>query len=130
MKHNLYCHTCKDDNIDNLLSNGISPFGVHRYICRKCNTERLRKYRKTKIGIENTRKAVKKSTLKHAVKQNARITLSYYVKIGRVIKLPCEICGEIKVDGHHDDYGKPLEVKWLCRKHHADLHKELKKLKS
>jgi len=32
------------------------------------------------------------------------------------------ICGEKKAHGHHDDYTKPLAVKWLCRKHHEELH--------
>ncbi len=27
-----------------------------------------------------------------------------------------------KVHGHHDDYGKPLIVRWLCRPCHADWH--------
>lgn len=33
----------------------------------------------------------------------------------------CESCGEAKpLDGHHEDYSKPLEVVWLCRPcHHA-----------
>jgi hypothetical protein len=35
---------------------------------------------------------------------------------------PCEICGNPKVDKHHDDYAKPLEVMWLCRRHHIQRH--------
>ena len=35
---------------------------------------------------------------------------------------PCEVCGETKVEAHHDDYTKPLEVRWLCKRHHAEVH--------
>ena len=40
---------------------------------------------------------------------------------GRIVPQPCEICG---ADGesHHDDYTKPLEVRWLCRSHHKMRH--------
>lgn len=40
----------------------------------------------------------------------------------------CEVCGSFRVDGHHDDYGKPLEVRWLCRKHHRAFHASLKRV--
>ena len=37
---------------------------------------------------------------------------------------PCEVCGTLQgVQRHHDDYEKPLEVRWLCRKHHAEADK-------
>ncbi len=50
---------------------------------------------------------------------------------GILIPEPCEICGEFgqmkdgrrKVQAHHDDYSKPLEVRWLCQKHHHEWHK-------
>lgn len=44
---------------------------------------------------------------------------------------PCEKCGWKKnVDAHHDDYSKPLEVRWLCRKHHQIHHKNQKHLRN
>lgn len=40
---------------------------------------------------------------------------------------PCESEDETcagEVQAHHDDYSKPLEVRWLCRSHHTRLHLE------
>lgn len=38
----------------------------------------------------------------------------------------CEDCGarfeKRLLDGHHKDYGKPLEVEWLCRACHSARH--------
>jgi|SRR5208282_525360 len=36
-------------------------------------------------------------------------------------KMACEVCGgRDKVEAHHDDYTKPLEVRHLCKKHHVE----------
>ncbi len=37
-------------------------------------------------------------------------------------KEPCSVCGE-EAEMHHPDYAKPLEVVWLCKKHHHEVHK-------
>lgn len=34
----------------------------------------------------------------------------------------CEICPETKIEAHHTDYTKPLNVQWLCRYHHDKAH--------
>lgn len=51
------------------------------------------------------------------------------VSKGELKPQPCEVCGAEKAHAHHDDYSKPLEVRWLCHKchmiHHAKLRKEL-----
>ena len=36
---------------------------------------------------------------------------------------PCEVCGYENTDKHHDDYSKPLQVMWFCRKHHIQRHR-------
>jgi len=55
----------------------------------------------------------------------------YAVRKGVIIPEPCEICGAFgqmrdgknKVQAHHDDYNKPLEIRWLCQKCHHEWHK-------
>lgn len=42
---------------------------------------------------------------------------------GEIVKMPCEVCGEERVHMHHDDYVKPLEVRWLCVVHHGAEHR-------
>lgn len=41
---------------------------------------------------------------------------------GELERKPCEVCGEEPADAHHDDYSKPLQVRWLCREHHIEEH--------
>lgn len=48
----------------------------------------------------------------------ARARVNTRIRRGQMFKQPCEVCGEIKVQAHHTDYGKPLEVRWLCKVHH------------
>ena len=36
---------------------------------------------------------------------------------------PCW-CGAT-AEAHHPDYDKPLEVEWLCKKHHMEKHRTL-----
>lgn len=56
---------------------------------------------------------------KNPAKIKAEAKLRYAVKIGK-IKKPniCSGCGLFfplqRIQGHHDDYNKPLEVRWFC----------------
>jgi len=57
-------------------------------------------------------------------KEKARGLLAYAVKRGKVKRGNCEVCGKENAQGHHMDYSKPLEVMWLCEKHHGKWHAE------
>jgi hypothetical protein len=41
---------------------------------------------------------------------------------------PCTVCGDPYAVAHHEDYFKPLDVTFLCHKHHTLRHTELRKL--
>lgn len=47
------------------------------------------------------------------------------LKEGKIVKpLMCQLCGKTsKLQGHHADYAKPLEVIWVCIKCHHKIHK-------
>ena len=55
----------------------------------------------------------------------ARSILNAAVKNGKLEKpKQCFKCGsEDRIDGHHEDYSKPLEVEWLCPLCHAARHR-------
>jgi ribosomal protein S27AE len=42
---------------------------------------------------------------------------------GSIAKQACESCGATKTQAHHDDYSKPLDVRWLCVSCHVAHHK-------
>lgn len=58
----------------------------------------------------------------HAEKINARRLFRNAYRRKEIIKGNCEVCGAERVDAHHDDYSKPLDIRWLCRTHHAEHH--------
>lgn len=63
-------------------------------------------------------------------KGRARRTLQRAVRQNRVVvPSECELCGGSHEDGtrlhaHHADYRRPLEVAWLCRSCHRQIHRK------
>ncbi len=60
-------------------------------------------------------------TAQQRVKDIARSYAYVYLKRGKLKRKGCEKCGS-KAQMHHADYSKPLQVRWLCRKHHMGHH--------
>ena len=54
--------------------------------------------------------------------KQARARVTYAIWVGKLIRRPCEKCGDKKSFAHHDDYQKPLEVRGLCSSHHHEAH--------
>lgn len=54
----------------------------------------------------------------------ARRMVTNAIKVGTLKRCPCSVCGQVEmVHAHHDDYSKPLDVIWLCSKHHGERHR-------
>ena len=59
------------------------------------------------------------------VKTKARQTVNIETRARRLKREKCNNCDITKTQAHHEDYTKPLEVLWLCAKHHKELHSKL-----
>ncbi len=59
----------------------------------------------------------------YPLRARANNLLNKAVRMQKIIKEPCFVCGSTYVVGHHVDYQKPLDVVWLCQKHHKEIHK-------
>ena len=84
-------------------------------------------YRKKyyKKNIEKERQRIYKWKEKNKKKSDIHAFVMYAVKTG-YLKKPnkCSKCNKIcKIQGHHKDYEKPLDVIWLCAICHGETHR-------
>jgi hypothetical protein len=65
-------------------------------------------------------------TEEQRIKDNARSYAGVYLRRGKIEKAPCQECGNRNSQMHHDDYSKPLVIKWMCRPCHMAYHRSMK----
>jgi ribosomal protein S27AE len=93
----------------------------HRVQARK-------EYLKTEEGKAAKKRAIDSYNERYPLKRAAHIITRNAIRDGKLTSAKsCSVCGSKKlIEGHHDDYTKPLEVRWLCNKCHRAWHKENK----
>ena len=79
-------------------------------------------YQKTRGFAQSHQASAERWAAKHPKRRKASQIVSNAVRDGRLHKTPCLVCGEAKVEGHHPDYDRPLDVVWLCVPHHKQTH--------
>ncbi len=60
--------------------------------------------------------------LEQGAKARAHSAVKCAILSGVLVRRNFEFCGNPKTDAHHDDYSKPLDVRWLCRGCHKQAH--------
>jgi hypothetical protein len=89
--------------------------------------ERLRRIRRENPGW-STEKNVRWQAA-NPEKRAAHKVVENAIRAGRLARNACERCGtDAQVHAHHDDYSRPLDVRWLCPVHHRDRHRELREM--
>lgn len=56
----------------------------------------------------------------HPDRHRARCAVRNAVTRGALLRGPCQRCGASKVQAHHKDYSRPLDVEWLCFRCHRE----------
>lgn len=101
-------------------------YSVNKQKCiEKTNKWRIKnpdKYRKGAKRRDLIYKKAYRAKPENQSKIKARRLLNNAIRSGKVKRLPCEVCGSLKSEGHHVDYIKPFDIKFLCSKHHAEIH--------
>lgn len=121
-------------------------FYVHKYMadgylgkCKLCTkkdvkeryespegNEKIRMYESIRNKTENRKSKrleyQRKNRSTKPGKYRARAIISNYIRDGKLVRCQCEVCGNDKAEAHHTDYRKPLQINWLCFKHHREKH--------
>ena len=143
------CVTVKD--ISAFARNRARPDGRNNY-CRECSRERSvehnranpamvkirrerwalnhpggsaakqRRHREAHPEIVRARTRAEREN--HPTRVSARKKVHYALKTGLLVRPDrCEGCGSsTKVQAHHEDYERPLSVRWLCARCHKSTH--------
>lgn len=113
-------------------------FGKTSRMCNPCRKEydrnRSDRTGKNRVPNEATRARQRRYNAKNLHQENvaARLAVRKAILSGEIIrKSACEVCGKeaVRRDGvtavqaHHDDYTKPLDVRWLCSACHTAWHR-------
>jgi len=146
------CSKCKiEKSLGEFCKHKKSKDG-HYNICKECKTIQDKEYRnknKKKIAKQkkeySSRKEIKEAKTiydkqwsknnpdkilknklsdwqRNPTKNKARRLVNRAIKAGVLTKQSCEVCRSLIVEAHHENYDKPLEVRWLCKDHHLEAH--------
>lgn len=118
----------------------LSEFYKHKMMadghvnkCKECNKKDVRENRSSKVeyyreydrvrGNRQTEEYFAGYKADYPNKHKAHTMVGNAIRDGHLFKMPCETCGsEERIHAHHDDYAKPLNVRWLCAAHHRQWH--------
>ena len=96
----------------------------HRERNREAVRERDRQYRRARA--EQHRASVRESVARNPEKTKARKAVHRAILSGAIERpSQCSRCGgsEAAIHAHHDDYSRPLDVRWLCTVCHGLEHR-------
>jgi len=109
----------RDQNLEK-----IRQYDKHRSMLPH-RVQARKEYGKTEKGKIAKTKALKNYYEKYPLKRASHVITNNAIRDGKLVRQEnCSECNSIeKIEAHHDDYTKPLDVRWLCNKCHRNWHK-------
>jgi len=103
--------------------------------CIECNKRDVRENRSKRVeyyreydkarGNRQDSQYIREYRQKYPNKYRAHGIVGRAIRAGKLARQPCEKCGDGgNSHAHHDDYLKPLNVRWLCPSCHKAWHDE------
>jgi len=105
--------------------------------CKECHKKKVKENRRKKRAYYSEYEAKRSKTAKRKAqiaacqrrrreknpeRASAHRKVAWAIKTGKLVRGPCEVEGcTRKAQAHHDDYSKPLKVRWFCFKHHREV---------
>ena len=102
--------------------------------CKECNKKDVKENRDKNIdyyreydrsrGYRSHNETLRAYRSKYPNKCKAHRIVQRAIRSGKLFSESCERCGSENTHAHHDDYLKPLNVRWLCPVCHFEWHKQ------
>jgi len=134
MKDKKRCSTCKETKPLDEFSREKRAKDGRRSQCKVCasalqkvydQTEKRKATKKAYFQTDKGKAAMARYKETNPEKIKAKDIVNNAIKAGKLSKpTECPRCGNSKnrIEGHHKDYSKPLEVEWLCQPCHLKEH--------
>jgi len=133
-----YCNSCETDKKESKFHKRKASkdgLAANCKVCQKVydkarandpHREEARKiYAQTEEGKLAGNKAKAEYRKRNPAKAKAHAVISRLMRAGKLFREPCEECGSTDhIHAHHDDYSKPLNVRWLCAADHTQWHRD------
>ena len=83
-----------------------------------------KRYRSSELGKQTAYKGNARYRARNQNKYDAHKRVTAALASGKLVRpLTCEQCGgSFKIQAHHEDYSRPLDVSWLCEPCHIQRH--------
>lgn len=121
------CKECNKKDVRKNRKNNIEYYKEYdkKRAMKPHRVQARKEYLKTDAGRQSLAKSNKNYRKRNPNKCKAHDIVNNAIRDKKLFKEPCEVCGSTEsIHAHHDDYLKPLNVRWLCQVHHRQWHDE------